>query len=259
MLPARGEGQRLRTVALLLLLVQWCTRTPRPKGRESRVGSGRSLGRKNTALLGTNPCTVTDSGLLCFAGKKALAREPCGSPRPQQALPGGWGTQRAQLPRRCQGREHSTTQLGRAREEGGSGWPLWVPLGPWQRLTSTWKERTLEVRNESRRRPWEATNKQTNKQRCYAKRETRNQWFPAQQNTRLCQCQHEASERASEPSEHHDLTAFRKYLYVLVECGIIALDLVPRLHEEALKPLKSTANLELHYRTRRRGRLARDH
>ena len=115
------------------------------------------------------------------------------------------------------------------------------------------------VRNESRRRSWEATNKQTNNA---ATRNAKRETSGSQHNkTRDCANANtrRASERASEPSEHHDLTAFRENLYVLVECGIIALDLVPRLHEEALKPLKSTANLVLHYRTRRRGRLARDH
>lgn len=201
--------------------MQRCTRTPSKAQGERRVGERRSLGR---ALLGTlcNPCTV-QCGWLCWEGHGSPVGalwEPCGSPRPQQALPGN---------------RVGNTTLGAQLNSQGS------------------------VRNESRRRSWEATNKQTNNA---ATRNAKRETSGSQHNkTRDCANANtrRASERASEPSEHHDLTAFRENLYVLVECGIIALDLVPRLHEEALKPLKSTANLVLHYRTRRRGRLARDH
>ena len=167
----------------------------------------------------------------------------------------------------------NTTQPARARRgrEGGAEWaggPLWW-VGPKATTQRALGKNALGVRNEARRR--QATNKQTNNAATRnAKRETRKQWVPAQQNATLSHetrkttrdCANANTRRASEREASE--RAFRaprpdclQRVPVLVERGIIALDLVPRLHEEP--PLKSTANLVLHYRTHRRGRLARDH
>ena len=126
-----------------------------------RGASGRRASVAGKGVAGNTVQPVHSTVWVALLGRARVTGalwEPCGSPRPQQALPGA---------------PVGNTTLGSSTELPG--------------FSAKRVEATIL-----------GGNKQTNKQRCYAKRETRNQWVPAQQNTRLCQCQHEASERASE-------------------------------------------------------------